>query len=227
MHYRKDPRFDAAEDHQRTLEMVEDAIAEGETALRVWEPPDQIVFGPRDLQREGFERAMAIARDAPGTDVRTRGAGGHAVAIRPGTLAFVLAGPIADPRTGIEDRYERVVEAVQRALAEYGAEVWPGEPDDAFCPGSHSLQNERGKVAGFAQRVRGDRALVTGVVVTQGGPMASTLDPIYDALGIPFDPESVGSIDTEDHRGHLPLRHRIQVSLNQDDATDADWFRGT
>lgn len=227
MHYRKDPRFDAAEDHQRTLEMVDDAIAAGETALRVWEPPDQIVFGPRDLHREGFERAMAIARDAAGADVRTRGAGGHAVAIRPGTLAFALAEPVADPRTGIADRYDRVVGAVRRALADRGVAVERGEPDAAFCPGTHSLRNDGGKVAGFAQRVRQDYALVTGVLVTESGPTAATLEPIYDALGIPFDPESVGSIPAESDHSHLPLRHGIGIALCRDDATDADWFRGT
>ncbi len=52
-----------------------------------------------------------------------------------------------------------------------------------------------GKVAGIAQRVRQDAALVSGcVTVAQRGPIRAVLAPVYDALGVPFDPDTVGSV---------------------------------
>jgi hypothetical protein len=80
------------------------------------------------------------------------------------------------------------------ALSSLGVDVAAGEPPESFCPGSHSLQAP-GKLAGVAQRVRADAALVSGVViVTDRKEIADVLTPVYDALGVPFDPKSVGSV---------------------------------
>jgi hypothetical protein len=50
-------------------------------------------------------------------------------------------------------------------------------------------------VAGLAQRVRQDAAVVAGVVVVADpAAVATVLDPVYAALGVPFDPDSVGSV---------------------------------
>ncbi len=69
-----------------------------------------------------------------------------------------------------------------------------GEPPDSFCPGTHSLQ-ATGKIAGLAQRVRRGVAVTAGVVVVSDHErIADVLEPVYDALGVPFDPNSVGSV---------------------------------
>ena len=82
-----------------------------------------------------------------------------------------------------------------------GLEPSHGEPDDSFCPGTHSLsvnthagERER-KVVGIAQRVRSDAALVAGIaLVANRGELSAVLEAVYDTLGVALAPASVGSI---------------------------------
>jgi octanoyl-[GcvH]:protein N-octanoyltransferase len=67
---------------------------------------------------------------------------------------------------------------------------------DAATEGAKRVAAD-GKLAGLAQRVRADAALIAGVLVVSAGdpePIARVTEPVYDALGVPFDPESVGSV---------------------------------
>lgn len=69
-----------------------------------------------------------------------------------------------------------------------------GEPNNG-SRGTGTNDGGAGKLVGLAQRVTGEAALVAGIVVTRDhGEIASVLDPVYDALGVPFDPGSVGSV---------------------------------
>jgi len=123
-----------------------------------------------------------------------RSVGGHAVVFTGNTVAFALATPTDDMRSGIQERYEDATTTLASALSTLGIEPTEGEPDGAFCPGTHSL-SARGKIAGLAQRVHRDVAVVSGIVVVcDHEEIASVLDPIYTELSIPFDPDSVGSI---------------------------------
>jgi len=162
-------------------------------ALRLWRPHRQVAFGRRDRRAEGYDRAREAARDW-GYAVLEREVGGRAVAYTGSTVAFALAEPTDTEREGIGERYDRVSGAVQDALATVGVDARTGEPADSFCPGAHSLQAD-GKVAGIAQRVRQDVALTAGVVVTRDhSGIGDVLAPVYEALGVPFDPDSVGSV---------------------------------
>jgi lipoate-protein ligase A len=184
---------DHERDNQRTRELVARVADEEQPALRCWRPHRQVAFGWRDRRAAGYDRARAIARDH-GYAVLERAVGGRAVAYTGRTVAFALAEPTAAGREDIDTRYDRVLGAVQRALRAVGVEAFEGEPANAFCPGSHSLQAD-GKLAGLAQRVKQDAALTAGVVVVRDHEaLASVLDPVYDALGVPFDPDSVGSV---------------------------------
>jgi lipoate-protein ligase A len=52
------------------------------------------------------------------------------------------------------------------------------------------------KLVGLAQRVTDDAVLVAGCLVVDGhAEIADVLTPVYEALEIPFDPETVGSIE--------------------------------
>lgn len=182
-----------AADRDRTAEVVETVRTGGEPALRVWQPPEQVAFGRRDSNREGYDRAReAVAtRGVPAIE---RSTGGHAVYFTGSTVSFVLAEPVADERTGIEDRYDRTIEPLQSALGRLGVKASRGEPDGAFCPGTHSLSADA-KIVGLAQRVRRQVAVVAGVVVLRDHEhIASLLGPVYEALDIEFDPDAVGSI---------------------------------
>lgn len=166
--------------------------SEGDVSVRVWSPHRQVAFGRRDVRKAGFDRASQIAQDR-GFPVVERDVGGSAVAYTGTTLAFVRAQP-ANLRGSVDARYAQVMRAVRSALWEGGVDARPGEPPNSFCPGSHSLQRS-GKVVGLAQRVKRDAAMTAGIcVVTDHGTIAGVLQPVYRALDIPFDPDSVGSI---------------------------------
>ncbi|MDS0261624.1 lipoate--protein ligase family protein [Haloarcula sp. S1CR25-12] len=184
---------DHERDYQRTRELVDRVAADAVPGLRVWRPHRQVAFGRRDRREAGYERAHGAATER-GYAVLEREVGGRAVAYTGNTVAFALAEPPDQGRRGIATRYDRVAAAVRRALETVGVDASEGEPPDSFCPGAHSLQ-ATGKLVGIAQRVRQDVALTAGVVVVRDhAAIAAVLDPVYDALGVPFDPDSVGSV---------------------------------
>lgn len=180
-------------DRARTREMLAHTTDTGESAVRVWTPHRQVAFGRRDTRTEGYQEATQAA-ESGGFPVVERRVGGRAVAYTGNTVAFARTEPIEDERTGIQDRYTRATTDLQVALCRLGVRARPGEPPESFCPGSHSLQCA-GKLVGIAQRVRQEAALVAGIVVVcDHEELAAALGPIYTALDVPFDPDSVGSI---------------------------------
>ena len=84
------------------------------------------------------------------------------------------------------------------AFSGLGTDVEAGEPPDSFCPGGGAVRAVGGgKVAGVAQRVRADAVVVAGcVLVDDAAAQRAILDPVYRALGLDFDPESVGDVST-------------------------------
>ncbi len=181
------------EDRQVTAAMLTETADTGEPAVRVWAPHRQIAFGRRDARAEKYNVARSIAR-ACDFEPLERSVGGRAVAYTGSTMAFAKTVPLSDMRTGMEERYAETTEALQRAFWRLGVPAQRGEPEGSFCPGDYSLQ-WKGKVAGIAQRVRTGAALVSGVVIVEDHEVISgVLDPIYAALDVPFDPNSVGSI---------------------------------
>lgn len=172
-----------------------DLATETETpVIRVWTPPRHVAFGRRDTRTDGYARARSIA-DRRGYPSVERSVGGRAVVYSGRTVAFAVAIPTSDPRSGVGERYDAATSTMVRALRTLGVSARRGEPDAAFCPGEYSVQ-AHGKLVGIAQRIRRDAALVSGVVITTDHEeIANVLNPVYGALGIPFDPDSVGSID--------------------------------
>ena len=74
-----------------------------------------------------------------------------------------------------------------------------GEVRDEFCPGDHSIRvgdRENGmKVVGIAQRITRRATSVGGIVLVEGErELARVLGRVYDAMHLPFRPESVGSL---------------------------------
>ncbi len=184
---------DPAADDEHTGDLLDRAVEDGEAGLRVWRPPRQLSFGRRDAREPGYAAARELAADR-GYPPRERRTGGRAVAYTGTTVAFALATPVDDVRAGLGQRYDDAAMAVQRALWRLGVPAQQGEPPDAFCAGNHSL-SWKGKVAGLAQRVRRGAALVGGVVLVDGhDAVGAVLEPIYAALEVPFDPDTVGSV---------------------------------
>lgn len=182
------------DDRERMRRLVEDVRERRESGLRVWTPPAHVSFGRRDANDENIDRARATAEDR-GYPTAVRRSGGRAVAHTEGTLAVALAVPTDDERAGIEARYGATIEAFDAALTECGVDVDRGEPPNSFCPGSHSRQVDDRKVLGLAQRVRRDVATLAAIlVVHDASTVADVLEPVYDALDVPFDPATVGSL---------------------------------
>lgn len=187
---------DADADRAATRRLAALAASSGEPVLRAWTPPRQVAFGRRDAAGEGYERARELAREH-GYEPYERTVGGRAVAYTGRTVAFAYGVPADDERDGIQARYRGVAEPLKRALRSVGVDARRGEPEAAFCAGTHSLQN-RGKIAGLAQRVREESALVGGCVVAAAADedaIADVLEDVYGALGVPFDPATVGSVE--------------------------------
>lgn len=178
---------------RRLTDILEDT---GEPVLRVWTPPRQVAFGPRDAAADGYDLARQRAHDH-GYEPVERRVGGRAVGYTGETLAFVYGVGVEDEREGIQHRYQEVTARLEHTFHDLGVPVESGEPAGAFCPGDHSLQCD-GKVAGLAQRVRRGYAVVGGCVVAlerDEADLASVLEPVYDALSVQFDPTSVGSLE--------------------------------
>jgi len=181
-------------DAEVTAELLERTGESGEPGLRVWRPHRQIAFGRRDANAEGYDRARRAARER-GFEPIERSVGGRAVAYTGTTLAVAHARPIDDMRRGLDERYAEAVDQLRAALASFGVDAEPGEPPNSFCPGTHSLQVEGRKLAGVAQRVKQDAALVAAVVIVDDRrEIADVLASVYGALGVPFDPETVGAV---------------------------------
>jgi lipoate-protein ligase A len=180
-------------DREATAAMLSETGQSGLPAFRAWTPHRQLAFGRRDTHAEDYDEARRAA-DARGFPPLERSVGGRAVAYTGTTVAFAHAVPTEDARMGLDARYDAAVTAVVRALRSVDVPARRGEPDASFCPGEHSVQ-AHGKLCGVAQRVRRDAALVSGIVVVDDHEeIAAVLDPVYDALEVPFDPASVGSV---------------------------------
>jgi octanoyl-[GcvH]:protein N-octanoyltransferase len=188
----------SAADREASERLVARVADSREPAVRVWFPHRQVAFGRRDTHTSGYERAREAASERGFPPVE-REVGGRAIAYTGRTLAFARVTPIDDPREGLTDRYEGALADLRAALADVGVDASEGEPPDSFCPGTHSLQATAGgqarKLAGLAQRVRREVAVVAGVlVVADHEAIGDVLAPVYAALGVPFDPETVGSV---------------------------------
>lgn len=178
--------------------LVDRVAADREPAVRVWRPHRQVAFGRRDARADGYDEARAVAEER-GFPTVEREVGGRAVAYTGSTVAFARVTPVADARSGLTERYDAATADLLDALDSLGVDARGGEPPDSFCPGTHSVQADSGgrarKLAGLAQRVHADAAAVAGVlVVSDHEALASVLDPVYAALDVSFDPETVGSV---------------------------------
>lgn len=212
-------------DRAATAALVSRTRESGERGVRVWYPPDHVAFGRRDRIAEGYDRARRIAAER-GYPTIKRETGGRAVAFTGGVLAFVRTEPADPTAPTVGARYERVLSALEGALAGLDVRARRGEPPASFCPGTRSLQAD-GKIAGLAQRITRGVGLVGGVlVVRDADAVAGVLSLVYDAMEVPFDPESVGSLAGAGGDGNA-VRDRIEAALVGDATTTIRRVRDT
>jgi octanoyl-[GcvH]:protein N-octanoyltransferase len=166
--------------------------------LRVHRPGPIVAFGPLDRLSPGYARAVGEAR-ARGFGAIQRLAGGRAAVFHEQTIAFSWAISDPQPRLHIEKRFQELSSMVVRALQELGVDARVGEVPGEYCPGEHSVTARgRTKVMGVGQRILLGAAHVGGVlVVGEGDRVRDVLIPVYRALGLEWDPATVGSLEDE------------------------------
>jgi lipoate-protein ligase A len=166
--------------------------------LRLHRPGPIVAFGPKDRLSPGYRSAIEAAR-AHGFGSVQRLAGGRAAVFHEQTIAFSWAIPANSPRLLIEERFQELAEIVAGAFRALGVDARIGEVPGEYCPGAHSV-SARGKtkLMGVGQRVILRAAHVGGVVVVGDSErIRDVLLPVNAALGLEWDPSTVGSIQDE------------------------------
>lgn len=177
------------------------AAAQGrfEHAVRLYRPrAPMAVFGRRDVRLPGFDAARSLAREA-GFTPAVRVTGGRAVAYTSRALVLDVVGRLTGADNDPIGRFERYGGSLVTALGSLGIPAALGAVPGEYCPGVHSV-NVRGsaKLVGTAQRViRGAWLFSTLIILGDADRLRPALRDVYAALGQPFDPASVGSLDEE------------------------------
>ena len=178
--------------------MLRVAAGEIDETLRISRPGPAVAFGKRDVVSDGYRQAIVATRNA-GFEAVERLAGGRASVFHEGTLHFGHAMRDVEPRLKVTQRFEEAAELTAQAFAELGVDARVGEIEGEYCPGEHSV-NARGevKLMGLGQRVVKDGAYVGGViVVSDADRVRDVLVPVYEALGLPWRPDTTGSVEAE------------------------------
>ncbi len=186
------PALDVGVSHAVLLEVAEGVRG---ATLRLHRPADVVAFGRRDVTAAGYRQAIDAARHH-GFAAVERLAGGRAAVFSHGTLAFSWAVPARDPRRWVHDRFRHVAEILYRAFRLLGADARIGEVPGEYCPGAYSISlGGQVKVAGIGQRLVRGAAHVGGVVVVSDADrIRDVLVPVYRALGIVWNPATVGEL---------------------------------
>ena len=154
-----------------------------------------VAFGRADRVTPGYPAAVRAAR-AHGFAPVERLAGGRAAVFHESTIAFSLASPEPEPKTGIQERFELISQLMVDSFVTLGVDARIGEIPSEYCPGRWSV-NVAGKVKvmGVGQRLVRRAAHVGAVVVVDDGErIRDVLIPVYRALGLDWDPRTAGSL---------------------------------
>jgi octanoyl-[GcvH]:protein N-octanoyltransferase len=177
-----------------------DQVATGERGptVRLSRPGRVVAFGRRDLKSPGYPEAVAEAREV-GFGAMERIAGGRAAAYSEGTLSLTITLPDRAPARRTTARFEYAAEIMRDTLRELGVDARVGEVEGEYCPGAFSV-NSRGrtKLVGIGQRmIRGAAHVGFVIAVRDANLLRQVLDPVYSAIGLDWNPETVGAIDDE------------------------------
>lgn len=195
-------RFEDPVEAYGYVRTVFDQVSSGERppTLSITPSTRHVGVTRRDTFRPGFAEAVRASNEE-GYPVLVRGSGGGATAAGEGTFGFSIIRPAdaEEAKRGIRDRYDEAADLVLAAFERLGVRAEVGEVRDEFCPGDHSIRvgdRESGaKLVGIAQRLTRRATSVGGLVIVSGEEeLARVLSRVYGAMGLPFRPESVGSL---------------------------------
>lgn len=169
----------------------------GET-LRLYRPDPILAFGRLDRISPGFDEAVSAAKAAGFAPVM-RLVGGRAAVFHEQTIAFAWTVPDPSPASRTFARFTQTADIITSGLKRLGVDARVGEVALEYCPGDYSI-NARGekKLAGIGQRMISKAAHVGGVIVVgEAARVSGVLVPVYEALGLRWDPGTVGSVEDE------------------------------
>lgn len=169
----------------------------GET-FRLHRPARELAFSKQDRAAKGFETAVEAASEM-GFEPVVRLAGGRAALFHEGTLAIAWSSPASRPVEGTQERFRWLAELITRALRNLGVDARIGEVPGEYCPGAWSI-NARGKtkLVGIGQRmIRGGAHCGAVIVVSDSRLVRATLEPVYAALDLDWNPATTGAVEDE------------------------------
>ena len=174
------------------------SIGELSETLRLARPGPMVAFAKQDANAGGYADAAAAARER-GFEAVLRLAGGRAAVFHEGTLVLGHAVPDDDPRARIHERFRFESSLVVSALRRLGVDAQVGEVAGEYCPGGYSINAQgRVKLAGFGQRLIAGATHVGAVIVCSGSSrVIEPLVPVYERLGLSWDPATAGSVVDE------------------------------
>jgi octanoyl-[GcvH]:protein N-octanoyltransferase len=191
--FQDDPALDVA-----VSRAILDRVAAGELpeTLRITRPPAMVAFGRQDVASARYAGAVRAAREH-GFEAIERLAGGRAAVFHEGTLAIAHVRPDPDPQSHIYPRFEEWSGLMETALKRLGVDAGVGEVPGEYCPGGYSVHaGGRIKLAGIGQKLVKNAGHLGGVlVVTDSARVRDVLVPVYEALGLDFDPATAGSVE--------------------------------
>ena len=187
-------------------EMVDSAMAtvravgrgDAPSTLRLYRPKPTVAFGRRDELNPRFAQARAAAVDR-GFETLVRTVGGHAAAYHSGCLVVDHFQRASDAVSGNHERYGIFGDMFAEALSSLGIPGGVGELPGEYCSGEYSVWGQlpggrRVKLIGTAQRVvAGAWWFSSGIVVTGADSLREVTTDVYQALGLPLDPATVGA----------------------------------
>jgi octanoyl-[GcvH]:protein N-octanoyltransferase len=175
------------------------SAGELDQTLRVYTPATpMVVFGRRDARLPGFDSAVRVCRSA-GFAPAIRATGGRPVAYTQDSVVVDLVRRDDRATEDHEVRFLTIGRELADLLVDLGVDARLGAVPGEYCPGAHSV-NARGtvKLVGTAQRVVRGAWLFSALIVVGGSDqLRPVLDAVYEALGLPLDPDSVGSVRDE------------------------------
>ena len=165
----------------------------GRGALRLYHPRATAAFSRLDSIRPGYEAARSVVH-LFGFEPVLRSAGGHLAVYGPGTIAIDLIAAHQNPRITAMTRFVIFARLLADALRNGGLDPVHGPVPGEYCPGSQSISSKGRKIAGLGQRLTRCGYHLGAIVMLQNADdIRMTLQPAYRALGIPFNPATVGA----------------------------------